>query len=106
MTQMPAVNPTMFIINNPDDPRLPQDRNHDFHVSLIRDFGCIYGSPYRHGEFWEEECFICPNCAHATLLAANEDSPYTDSFFCKYCYSDWVRNPKDTISLLRVELAD
>jgi len=82
----PAVfNPTVFLVTDTEDKRIPA-KQHNFIASLIAQYGYVYGSYYRPGEFWEDHVFVCPHCVHATMLEQNDDS---DEFYCKYCYTDW-----------------
>lgn len=78
-------NPTVFLVTDTNDKRIPPEQGL-FIKSLIEQFGYVYGSYYRPGEFWNEHVFCCPHCAHATLLDENEN---LDEFYCKYCYTDW-----------------
>ena len=78
-------NPTVFLVTNRNDKRVPA-KQQEFIDSLLVEYGYVYGSYYRNGEFWHEHVFVCPHCVHATLLEENDDS---ERFYCKYCYTDW-----------------
>ena len=81
-------NPTVFVVTDLRDPRLPHDPElRGFLVHLLES-GPIYGTYLRRDfSFWEDEVFVCPNCIHATLLDKGENE--SDTFYCKYCYTDW-----------------
>lgn len=103
MTVPTTFNPTVFIVTDKHDKRIPMNNRTEwqFHIELLEKWGYLYGSYYRPGSFWDEHVFVCPHCAHATHL---EEDDKSDEFYCKYCYTDWkVENGRMLMSQTSVD---
>lgn len=73
-------------------------------VSLEK-WGRVYASYYSPGAFWEEEVFVCPQCAHATNISDWSDEERGE-FYCKYCYSTWQCSSNQGLYRVKALLED
>lgn len=83
-----ALNPTIFLVTHPHDPRLSKDsEKYRIEHAILSAVGVMYGSYYRPDEFWDEPVFVCPQCKHVSQIVRAEKE---SGFYCKYCSTDWV----------------